>query len=197
MKKATTILVGLIIVISSAVFASGKETIAEAKSSARIVPINAESVYKLVYDSQEAGIVKVNFYDQKGFKFFTDVVKNEKGFIRPYSFKNLPQGDYVIEIVDKFGSVQREIAFEVVKEKADFQVALNAETDKRFKLTVLGETLAPVFVKIYDANQRLVTEDYVDNSKSFSKVYNLSQVPASDFTFEVISKNKIVTKKTL
>lgn len=196
MSKLTTILAGLLIVISSAAFATGTGESAEAESKLKVVPAETTNTYKVIYKSLEQGMVYVNFYNEAGEKIFTDKIKNVKGFVRPYNFVAQPKGSYTIEVVDNKGSLVREIKYG--KPLADLDVnLLQAEGDKRFKLVVKGEMTDPVYVKIYDSKSLLITEDYIDIKQSFSKIYDLNRIIEANFTFEVISGDTLIKKEIL
>lgn len=192
MKKTTTLLFALVLGIS-AVFADGADEKDANELRVKILPGASKQVYKLMYLSEEKGMVKVNFYDSKGKKIFTDKVYNKYGFLRPYSFESLPEGNYTIELIDPKGTVSREITY-ISSATASMDVDLEPAADKAYQLKVVGNSIEPVLVKIYDQRYELVTEDYIDNEKSFTKVYNLSKLPKGHYTFEVYSKGDVIAK---
>lgn len=192
MKKTTTLLLSLMLGIG-VVFADGAKEKDAAELRIKILPGATEQVYKLMYLSEEKGLVKINFYDEKGKKIFTDRVFNKYGFLRPYSFEALPEGNYTIETIDAKGVVTREVAY-INDATADLEVELSPEAEKAYKLSVKGSTIDPVLVKIYDQWYGLITEDYIENDKSFTKTYNLSKLPAGKYTFEVYSRGEVVAK---
>jgi len=193
MKKTTTLLLSLMLGIG-VVFADGAKEKDAAELRIKILPGASKQIYKLMYLSEEKGLVKVNFYDENGKKIFTDKVYNKYGFLRPYSFEALPEGNYTIETIDAKGVVSREVTY-VSATASTLEVELSPETEKSYKLSVKGgTTIDPVLVKIYDQRYDLVTEDYIENDKSFSKTYNLSKLPAGTYTFEVYSKGEVIAK---
>jgi hypothetical protein len=50
-------------------------------------------------------------------------------------------------------------------------------------------------VNIYDAAQNLVFTDQIDKQGSFSRVYDLTKVHTSTFTFEVLGQGGILAKQ--
>ena len=192
MKKTTTLLLTLMLGIG-VVFADGAEEKEASELRVRILPGASEQVYKLMYLSEEKGLVKVNFYDSEGKKIFTDKIYNKFGFLRPYSFEALPEGTYTIELIDPKGTVSKEIAH-ITSAVSSLDVELTPTAEQAYKLSVVGNSIDPIMVKIYDQRYDLVTEDYIETGKSFSKIYNLSKMPKGHYTFEVYSKGDVIAK---
>lgn len=192
MKKTTTLLLALMLGIG-VVFADGAEEKDAAELRVKILPGASEQVFKLMYLSEEKGLVKVNFYDAEGKKIFTDKIYNKYGFLRPYSFKALPEGTYTIELIDPKGTVSREVSH-ITSATSKLDVELVPTAEKAYKLKVVGDSIEKVIVKIYDQRYDLITEDYIDISNSFTKVYNLSKMPTGKYTFEVYNKGDVIAK---
>lgn len=75
-----------------------------------------------------------------------------------------------------------------------FYVKITNEGEGQFKLLVKGSKIEPIEVKIYDSSKNLIAKDFIDNAKSFTKMYNLSQVKSKKIIFEVINREDLIAK---
>ena len=78
-----------------------------------------------------------------------------------------------------------------------FYVKITDEGEKIFKLLVKGSKIEPIEVKIYDSGKNLIAKDFIDNDKSFTKMYNLAQVKSDKIIFEVINREDLIAKEEL
>jgi len=76
-----------------------------------------------------------------------------------------------------------------------FFVKITNEGEKTFKLLVKGSKIEPIEVKIYDSGKNLIAKDFIDNDKSFTKLYNLAQVKSKKIIFEVINREDLIAKE--
>jgi hypothetical protein len=76
-----------------------------------------------------------------------------------------------------------------------FYVKISDEGEKIFKLLVKGSKIEPIEVKIYDSGKNLIAKDFIDNDKSFTKMYNLAQVKSDKIIFEVINREDLIAKE--
>jgi hypothetical protein len=127
----------------------------------------------------------------------TDRVKNEEdGFMRPYNFAALAEGNYLIEVQDSKGKVKVPFTHKVNKAAQPLQVKVKAlTTDKKYQLIMVGSQAEVLQVNILDEANTLVYTDYIDAKNSFSKVYDLTKVKASNFTFEIRNSNEIISSQ--
>jgi len=77
----------------------------------------------------------------------------------------------------------------------DKDVKVKPVNDEKVELTYLTDSRCKVKVNIYDQEGKKVFGEYISNSKSFSKAYDLSSLPAGEYAFEVIDNDKVVVEK--
>lgn len=194
MRKKSTLLAVLITLMSTSLFASNDR--GEVKENAQpIVRATAKkSVYQVVYQSSHKGAVTVNILDANGKVIMADrIINDSEGFMRPYNFSSLAEGEYQIEVKDHAGKVVLPLNHSVAA--APVKVKIEALDAKKFQLVMVGQSSGGLQVEIMDNNNRVVYSDYIQTSSSFSKVYNLSQLPAENFKFEVRNNNKVITSE--
>jgi len=76
-----------------------------------------------------------------------------------------------------------------------FYVKITDEGEGLFKLMVKGSKIEPIEVKIFDSSKNLIAKDFIDNDKSFTKLYNLSQVKSKKIIFEVVNREDLIAKE--
>lgn len=192
MRKKITFIAGLIALMSTSLFASNDRGGITENTQPIVRATGKKAVYQVVYQSSQKGIVTVNILDANGRVVMVDRLKNdEHGFMRPYNFSSLAEGNYQIEITDHSGKVVLPLTHAVVT--APVKVKIEALDTKKFQLVMVGQALNGLHVDILDNNNKVVYSDYIQSQSSFSKVYNLSQLQSENFKFEVRNQNKVIT----
>ena len=149
--------------------------------------------YKLVYPVRTAGMVYIRIYDQEGQQVFSDRIRNKNGFMRPYDFSKLPDGNYKFMIHSNGGQIITEIVHKLHQNDLNISVADTGEKGA-YQLVVRGVKKDPVFVSIYDKKDELVYEDVVKVGKNFSRIYSLPD-KAEDVTFVVTQNNTSIARR--
>lgn len=181
MKKTLSVLV-VLMVISSVVFARRLDN-PGASSNAAVVKIG--TTFKLYYKGPQQANVKVSIRNANNKIVFTETIKNVEGFVRPYNFSNLPEGEYSIHVSDQFGGQIEKITYKREKSEPLAHLLKVAGSDGKYLLTVNNRENGDVTVRIYDEANNVIYDRKEFVSKDFAKVYNLEGVVGDQFTFEV------------
>lgn len=184
MKKTFSVLV-VLMVVSSVVFARRLENPGDTPS-ATVVKIG--NTFKLYYKGAQQADVKVSIRDASDRILYSETIKKSGGFVRPYNFSNLPEGDYTIQIADKNGRQTEKIAYTREKTETFAHLLKVSGSDAKYLLTVSNKGNGDVIVKIYDESNKIIYNKMEDGSKDFAKIYNLESIPGQ-FTFEVTNSN--------
>ncbi len=96
MKKTLSIFI-VLLAISSAVSARRMDKPEEASTMA---VTKSGSLVKLFYKGVKDCNVKVTITNSENQIVFEELIKQVDGFMRPYNFSELPEGDYTIKLVD-------------------------------------------------------------------------------------------------
>lgn len=107
MKKILSVLV-MLMVISSVAFARRMDN---PVAAAGVAVMKNGSTFKLFYKGAQHSDVKVSIVDARDHVVFSEVIKKVEGFMRPYNFSNLPEGNYTIEVSDKSGRYIEKISY--------------------------------------------------------------------------------------
>jgi hypothetical protein len=180
MKKTLSVLV-VLMVFSSVVFARRLDN-PGASSSAAVVKIG--STFKLYYKGSEEADVKISIRNGSNDVVYSETLKNVEGFVRPYNFSKLPEGEYTIQISDKFGRQIEKITYKQEKTEALAHLLKVAGTEAKYLLTVSNRGESDVTVKIYDGANNVIYNQTEIVSSDFARIYNLGRI-GGDFTFEI------------
>ena len=180
MKKTLSVLL-VLMVFSSVVFARRLDNPGATPSAA---VVKTGSTFKLYYKGSQQADVKVSILDAGNHLVFSETIKDVEGFVRPYNFENLPEGDYTIKISDKNGRQIEKISYKQEKSEALSHLLKVAGTDAKYLLTVANRGESDVTVRIYDNANKMIYSQKEKVSSDFAKVYNLEGI-GGEFIFEV------------
>lgn len=184
MKKTLSILV-ILIAISSAVSARRMDKPEETTSMA---VTKSGSLVKLFYKGAKECKVKVSISNAKNQVVFEETIKHVDGFMRPYNFSNLPEGDYTVELTDHTGKKVEKVSYRSVKtEQLAGLIKISSEGDK-YLLTIPNRGRNTFDVSIYDSTGVLLYNESERADGDFAKVYNLSEV-SEKFVFVITDKS--------
>jgi len=152
----------------------------------KILSSDKASVYNLFYVSENRGIVDVKIYDSSGRKIHDSYYKTEDALNlkQSYDLSGLPFGIYKFEVVNKGVKTTEMVHHKEIMIKMDVRVAQTVEKGK-YRLDVSRDIHKPVFVKIYDDQEKIIYQDVIDVDADFRRVYDLSTVTAKAVSFEV------------
>jgi hypothetical protein len=180
MKKTLSVL-AVLMVVSSVVFARRLDN-PGATPSAAVVKFG--TTFKLYYKGSQQADVKVSILDAGNRVVFSETIKDVDGFVRPYNFSHLPEGDYTIKISDKNGRMIEKINYRQEKSEAFAHLLKVAGTNAKYLLTVASKEQSDVTIRIYDDSNNVIYNKRETVSNDFAKIYNLEGI-AGEFTFEV------------
>lgn len=183
MKKILAL--SLSVLLCTLVFAGGTDNTSSA-SGVAVIKKDAET-YKLFYKADKAGGVKISILNSKQEIVFQESIKTEDGFVRPYNFGSLAEGDYTIEVVDASGKQVEKIHNYAEKSKKNFHIRKIKDEDK-VVLSVSGKGSETISVRVYDALDNIIYNEDKEISGDFAQVYNLKNIKGG-VTIEVSGEN--------
>ncbi|MFD1000375.1 hypothetical protein ACFQ21_13715 [Ohtaekwangia kribbensis] len=188
MKKTLSILAAITI-FSTTLFANNIDNPNAATGMA--IMKNGTTV-KLFYKGTKQTDVKVSIYNAANTLVYSETIKNVDGFVRPYNFTNLEEGEYSIELLGENGRQVERVIYKLGKvEKLANVMHVTGETNK-YILTVANKGQDVLTIKIYGDKGVLLYSKTEEVNGDFAQVYNLDKYNGG-LTFEV-SDSKGVTK---
>jgi hypothetical protein len=189
MKKISLLFAGVL--FCTLVFANGTDEPGPS-SSVAVTNSKGSSLFKLYYTAYMADDVTVTIYNQFGKLLFTEKMKKTDGFVRPYNFERLGEGDYTIEVENEEGRHIEKVHYSAGKIDKLINIVKLADEGK-YLLTVASKGADNVTINIYnEINQLIYSQDrFVE--KEFAEVINLKN--RKTFTIEVADSKGLL--KTL
>jgi len=190
MKKISLLLAGVL--LCTLVFARGID--APIKGSSVAVTNNIGStLYKVYYKSERLGTVKVSIMDEKGYTLFDETMNKVDGFLRPYNFEGLPEGQYTVKVEDEGGKTVEKINYHLGRVEKLIHVQKLAGENK-YVLSIVSPKPEDVFIYIFDDQDNLIYNEIQSIKGEFAQVYNLKDIKS--FSIEVTDKWGLVKKVT-
>ena len=188
MKKTLSILAAITI-FSTALFANNIDNPNAATGMA--IMKNGTTV-KLFYKGTKQTDVKVSIYNAANTLVYSETIKNVDGFVRPYNFTNLEEGEYSIELLGENGRQVERVFYKLGKVQKLANVMHVTGEPNKYILTVANKGQDVLTIKIYGDKGVLLYSKTEEVNGDFAQVYNLDKYNGG-LTFEV-SDSKGVTK---
>lgn len=130
------------------------------------------STFRLFYKAPSQTNVTVSIYNDANKKVFTETIKESEGFIRPYNFERLKEGNYTIELKDAAGFQTEKIVYEnKVEEKIARMVKLPGE--EKYAVLVPDNGSKVLSVNIYDNEGNPVYSKTQKVNGDFAQLFDL------------------------
>jgi len=186
MKKLLSI--SAIVLFSTVVFAGGTVLSPKSISGIAVVKGPVNGLFKVYYKAAEAANVKISILNDQDQQVFTETLRKVDGFIRPYSFNNLPEGFYTIRIEDGTSVQAEKVEYRSGEIEKLIHVRKVASEEGKYLFTATGKGQENITINIYNpADQLLYTESRLVKD-TYATVYNLSKVKGA-ISFEVVHSN--------
>src|SRR5690242_12927838 len=91
------------VLMCTLVFGHGTDGPIKGSSSVAVTNVTGSKLYKVYYKSDQVGKVKVSVLSENGSIIFSETLRKVNGFLRPYNFDGLPEGEYTIRVEDEYG----------------------------------------------------------------------------------------------
>ena len=98
-----SLFIASLLIISASLSAFDKKNPVPA-NSLEIVSVKGTEVFKVIYQSERSGKVKLNIYNIESELVFSESFKNTESFVLPVNLAALNAGEYTVELVDRTGT---------------------------------------------------------------------------------------------
>ena len=168
---------------------------AQAQESA-VKLLGYEQSARLIYESDQPGTVQVNVTDETGAVLSSTTVETEGGFLRPYSFRDLPPGVYYFDVTDSKGHYKRAVKIGAAQKRAN-QIALSQVSETGLHLTVKRRELSPLKVELFDADGHALYQDHIEGQRSFGRTYQLAKFQGKEVLVRVSDKQGVIRSERI
>ncbi len=149
------------------------------------------TMIKLFYKGTKTSDVKVAIYNASDKMVFSETIRKVDGFVRPYNFSSLAEGEYSIVLTDESGRQVERVNYSLGKiEKLANVMHIAGGEQNKYMLTVSNKGKDAITVKIYDEKGSLVYNQTEQVDGDYARIYNLEKY-AGALTFEVSDSHGI------
>ncbi len=190
MKSLGVLLIGVL--LCAHVYAGG--TVgpdSKAASASAVTRSFGSNLVKVYYKSATIGRVEVSITNSNGEKIFNDVVHKTNGFVRPYSFRELPEGEYAVTIKDEYGRTTEKVSYTNESPEKLINV-IKLGDDNKYIVTIASPQKDDFTISISDADSNIIYEEAARIGGEFAKVYSLKNV--KNFSIEVSNARGVLKK---
>jgi len=184
MKKLSLLLAGVL--MCTLVSARGIDAPIKGASSVAITNVAGSTLFKLYYKSERMGRVKISIIDEKGSMIFNETLNKVDGFIRPYNFDGLPEGQYTVRVEDENGKTVEKVNYKEGKVEKLIHIQKLSNEENKYLVSIVSPKQEDVFIYIFDVDGNLIYNEIQSIKGEFAQVYNLQEVKS--FTIEIADK---------
>ena len=190
MKKSLSIL-GMLIMISSAVLAGGTDN-PLLPSNMAIVKTNTGA--RVFYSTEKVSHVQIRIYDANEKEVFSDVIKSKASFSRLYNLQSLPEGQYRVVMEDENGI--REELFSNRKKVEVLSSIIYSKKHQKCLVTLYSEQEADINVAVLDKNRNVLTSGALFVNGQAARIFNLEKIQGP-LTVEVSDGNGVLRSSVI
>lgn len=191
MKKFLSILTLAVAVSGTALAIDDKPK----NSPVGMAVVKSETGFKLFYKGNKPSDVTVKIYDKNGDQVFSETLKNQDSFMRPYNMNTLTEGEYTVELSSSEGKAKEKITHSTKEETGRMMDLVRVKDSDKYLLRVANKGNELLDVKVYDAFDKLVYENDEKISGDFAKLYDLGRI-GTNFRFQVTDRSGAVRQLT-
>lgn len=180
MKKTLSILM-LLVAIGSTAWAMPSENPAPASG---VGIMKKGKNFHVFYKAVKLSDVKIFIRNERNDLVFTETIRKTDGFVRPYNFTQLEEGEYTVEVVDCNHRQVQKITHGIKPHDELAHVVRVSSAENKFLLTLPNKVHNTISVKIYGDKHQLVYEELLEITDDFARLYNLNQING-EFSFEI------------
>ncbi|MFD0998995.1 hypothetical protein ACFQ21_06730 [Ohtaekwangia kribbensis] len=180
MKKTLSVLM-LLVAIGSTALALPTENPAPASG---VGIMKKGKTFHVFYKAAKLSDVKIFIRNERNDLVFAETIRKTDGFVRPYNFTQLEDGEYTVEVIDCTHRQVQKITHGLKPSDKLAHVVRVSPTENKFLLTLPNKVHNIISVKIYGYKHQLVYEELLEITDDFAKLYNLNQIN-DEFSFEI------------
>lgn len=189
--KKLFVMFGVLMFISSVSFAG---EVNAPKATATKVSLK-DGIVKIFYRSENSDRVKVTIYDTDSNVIFSEQIKSESSFVRPYNLENLPYGEYTVVLEDKNGRTEEKVSY-LKKEVEVFASIISKKDSRGAVIALFSKGEAEVTYRMLDSEKNVLYSETQKVNGQDTKSFNLEKVQGA-VTIEVSDSNGLLESKTL
>ncbi|WP_276369651.1 hypothetical protein [Chryseolinea sp. H1M3-3] len=179
MKTKSIYLVAVLLLSAVATFGNDEPK----KAGVAVLHGKGTEVFKVIYQNETTGKVKINVYNVKSELVYSESINNTDGFILPLNFSQMSFGEYTVELTDANGKQVEKIVYQPAAPVENIRIA-KLSSEGKFIVSVVKTSGEKVTVRIFDNANNLLHNEVKSVSGDFAQVYTVKNLSGA-CTFEV------------
>lgn len=164
----------LVLVVLAGVSGMAWSNVALASS---VKVIDCGSIMKVIYEDEKPCSVNISIVNEQGTEIFTEIIHAKRGFIRPYNFTNLEEGDYWIVIEDESEKFIEQVQYDE-PEKDELLAHVTKVKDEEFNnelylLSVPDQEYRELTITVLDNRNDVLYQEKEKVSGDFAQLYKV------------------------
>ncbi|HCW08775.1 MAG TPA: hypothetical protein DGG95_15570 [Cytophagales bacterium] len=142
--------------------------------------LRSGDVFKVIYKGESPSRVHVLISNETGEEVFREDLTSNAGFIRPYNFSGLPNGNYSISVKDSDGEKIETVGYNEEKKVRSIDdnewiayIAQLSASENKFLVAVPKQGESNFSIQIFDPADQLVYSDEQKTNTHFGKIFKL------------------------
>ena len=148
MKNISLLLAGVL--MCTLVSARGIVGPVKGTSLVAVTNTTGSTLFKLYYKAEKIGSVKISITDDKNNTIFNEVLTNTDGFVRPYNFEELQEGEYTIRIEDENGKTVEKVNYNGGKVEKLIHIEKLTTEENKYVISIASRKPEDVFIYIFE-----------------------------------------------
>ncbi len=183
MKKVYLLLAGVL--MSSFAFAGVRDEGPKSSSGMAVIRKGATS-YKLIYKSELASDVKVKIFNERNDLVFAETIRNSDGFMRPYDFAKLGEGEYTIKVDNGSNGLTEKVHYQ--HGGTQLVAHLTKVAEGKLLLTVPGRREDKLTINVMNDQGDRIGRFESTVSGDFARVFDVRQI-SGPVSFEITNQS--------
>lgn len=198
LKKTLLLLLAVVITNASVVLADvskdGDANEPDAKVTVKQIDAESKSAMIRITNLKSEGAAVLRIKDTNGYILHKEVIRQKDAYAKKYDLSSLPNGEYLVELRTKEGTIQESLSLKAGKTNARyFKPAIQVEPGM-VKVAFMNRIESPVSLKLYNDKGNVVYEENVASQEKYSKGLNVSKLNAGQYSLAILGDNYVYSK---
>lgn len=198
LKKTMLVLLAVVMTNASVVLADnskdGDAKESDAKVSVKQIDAKSKKAVIRITNLTSEGNAILRIKDTKGYVLHKEVIRQNDAYAKRYDLSSLPNGEYLVELKTKQGTIQEKLSLKAGETKAMyFKPAIQVEPGM-VKVAFMNRIEAPVSLKLYNDRGNVLYEESVASQETYSKGLNVSKLDAGQYSLAILGDNYVYSR---
>ena len=193
MRNIVSKIAVLVIVIGASLTSYASADSASLASFCKIMPIEDENRFKLIYQSPVTETVEIKLVDKNDRIVYSETVDKTNGFIKNFDVSNLPDGAYVLNVSSDDYKYSEYI--NVASWDAGKLHLVVTESNRKYALVGTNDSKEAVTLYILDQTGATLYKEVIPAGEQVKKMYDLKKVYGQRASFVIYGKDGIAKEK--